>query len=129
MRDFPIAVRFDAYVQLANRDETKADLEVPYGIKLLSGGPISKKVSYYFYFYISERGEVAGVEDIVSDISIVASKGITYKGVPYEDFFKDLKLIDTRFMSKEQKQVPLFRIIYEVKRLFGYEKNPKESIM
>ena len=63
MSDFPIAVRFDAYIQAANRDEVKADLEVPFGIKLMSGGPISQKVSYYFYFYISERGEVAGVED------------------------------------------------------------------
>lgn len=63
MSDFPIAVRFDAYIQAANRDEVKADLEVPFGIKLMSGGPISKKISYYFYFYISEQGEVAGVED------------------------------------------------------------------
>ncbi len=65
LRELPLAVRFDAYVQLANRDEAKADLEVPYGIKLMSGGPISKRISYYFYFYISERGEVAGVEDAI----------------------------------------------------------------
>lgn len=63
LRELPLAIRFDAYIQAANRDEVKADLEVPFGIKLLSGGPISKKISYYFYFYISERGEVAGVED------------------------------------------------------------------
>ena len=63
MRELPLAVRFDAYIQAANRDKAKVDLEVPFGIKLMSGGPISKKVSYYFYFYISERGEVAGVED------------------------------------------------------------------
>jgi len=61
--DFPIAVRFDAYAQLENRDNVNTDLGVPFGIKLMSGGPISKKVSYYFYFYLSEGGEVAGVED------------------------------------------------------------------
>ncbi len=61
--DFPIAVRLDAYAQLANRDNVNTDLGVPFGIKLMSGGPISKKVSYYFYFYLSEGGEVAGVED------------------------------------------------------------------
>jgi hypothetical protein len=61
--DFPIAVRLDAYAQVANRDNVNTDLGVPFGIKLMSGGPISKKVSYYFYFYLSEGGDVAGVED------------------------------------------------------------------
>ena len=65
LRDLPLAIRFDAYAQFANRDDVKADLEVPFGLKLMSGGPISKKISYYFYFYISERGEVAGVEDAI----------------------------------------------------------------
>ncbi len=63
MKDFPLAVRFDAYLQAADRDIAKTDFQVPYGLKLLSGGPISEHVSYYFYFYIDERGEVAGLED------------------------------------------------------------------
>lgn len=63
MRELPLAVRFDAYLQVADRDNAKTDLEVPYGLKLLSGGPITNHVSYYFYFYVAERGEVAGVED------------------------------------------------------------------
>lgn len=63
MKELPLAIRFDAYVQAADRDNVKTDLEVPFGLKILSGGPISKHISYYFYFYISERGEVAGVED------------------------------------------------------------------
>jgi len=65
LRSIPLAIRFDAYIQAANRDDVKADLEVPFGIKLMSGAPISDKISYYFYFYISERGEVAGVEDAI----------------------------------------------------------------
>jgi hypothetical protein len=63
LKELPLAVRFDAYIQAADRDNVKTDLEVPYGLKLLSGGPISNHISYYFYFYISERGEVAGIED------------------------------------------------------------------
>ena len=63
LKELPLAVRFDAYVQTADRDNAKTDLEVPYGLKLLSGGPITNHLSYYFYFYISERGEVAGIED------------------------------------------------------------------
>jgi hypothetical protein len=65
MKDLPLAVRFDAYIQAADRDNVKTDLEVPFGLKFLSGGPISNHISYYFYFYISERGEVAGVEDAI----------------------------------------------------------------
>jgi hypothetical protein len=73
MRELPIAVRFDAYIQAAERDNAKTDLEVPYGLKLLSGGPITKSVSYYFYFYISERGEVAGVEDAIINFNDIAN--------------------------------------------------------
>jgi hypothetical protein len=65
MRDLPLAIRFDAYVQAADRNNVKTDLEVPFGLKILSGGSIAKHVAYYFYFYISERGEVAGVEDAI----------------------------------------------------------------
>jgi hypothetical protein len=64
MRELPVAVRFDAFVQYDYEDEQDmADLKVPFGIKLLSGGNISKHIGYYFYFYMSEQGEVAGIED------------------------------------------------------------------
>ncbi len=62
-RQLPIAIRFDIWAQLADRETAKSDFQFPYGIKLLSGGPISRHVSYYFYFYIDERGEVSGIED------------------------------------------------------------------
>ncbi len=62
-RYLPLALRFDGFLQLADRDKGSFDLEAPYGIKLLSGGPISSHVSYYLYFYMDERGEVAGLED------------------------------------------------------------------
>ncbi len=65
-RELPLAVRLDAYAQFipgAKGDDVEDDLQTPYLIKLLSGGRVSKSVSYYFYFFFSERGEVAGVED------------------------------------------------------------------
>jgi hypothetical protein len=43
--------------------ENKGDFGTPYLMKLLSGGELSEHVSYYFYFYMSEGGEIAGVED------------------------------------------------------------------
>ena len=62
-RELPVAIRFDGFVKFQDDQGAKNDFATPYGIKLMSGGQISKKVSYYFYFYMDERGEVAGVED------------------------------------------------------------------
>ena len=62
-KTFPVAVRFDAYATLESDTGVSNDLKSPWGLKLLSGGNLAKHVGYYFYFYMDERGEVAGVED------------------------------------------------------------------
>jgi hypothetical protein len=62
-RTFPIAARFDLYGIFEDRGDINNDFRTPYGVKLLSGGTVAPKVGYYFYFYMSERGEVAGIED------------------------------------------------------------------
>lgn len=62
-KTFPIGVRFDAYAMHESGQKVKNDLQSPWGIKLLSGGTLGQKIGYYFYFYMSERGEVAGIED------------------------------------------------------------------
>jgi hypothetical protein len=62
-KTFPVAVRFELYGVYNDASDVDADLQTPWGVKLLSGGPIAKNIGYYFYFYMSERGEVAGVED------------------------------------------------------------------
>jgi hypothetical protein len=61
-KTFPLAVRFDAYA-LKDDSNPKTDMQSPWGLKLLSGGTVYKKIGYYFYFFMSERGEVAGIED------------------------------------------------------------------
>ena len=63
IRDFPIAVRLDGFVSYNVSNKGRSDLESPYLMKLLSGGELSEHLSYYFYFYMDERGEIAGVED------------------------------------------------------------------
>ncbi len=63
IRDFPLAVRLDGHVTYNTSNNNSSDLGTPYLMKLLSGGELSNKLSYYFYFYLNERGEVAGVED------------------------------------------------------------------
>ena len=62
-RTFPIALRFDAYGVYESEQKAEQDLQLPWGVKLLSGGALYKNIGYYVYFYLSERGEVAGIED------------------------------------------------------------------
>lgn len=63
IRDFPIAVRMDGYLKYDSATDRDLDLTAPYLLKLLSGGSLGYDFAYYFYFYMSERGEVVGVED------------------------------------------------------------------
>ena len=62
-RDFPIAAKFEAYAIADDKTDVSNDLQSPWGMKLLSGGTLAKNIGYYFYFYMSERGEVVGLED------------------------------------------------------------------
>src|SRR6056297_1998713 len=62
-RDFPLAMKFEAYMIADDEGDINNDLQIPWGMKLLSGGALYKDISYYVYFYMSERGEVAGIED------------------------------------------------------------------
>ncbi len=63
LRELPVAVRLDGFASYNLDGMERTDFASPYIIKLLSGGELSDRVSYYFYFFFSERGEVAGVED------------------------------------------------------------------
>lgn len=78
--DFPLAVRLDAYVRAQNRPiggQNAVDLQTPWVMKLLSGGQVADKVSYYMYFLLTERGEVAGLEDAYVQFTDVSSSGIS----------------------------------------------------
>lgn len=63
IRDFPLALRLEGLVTYNNNNSDKADFNAPYNLKLLSGGEIAPDIAYYFYFFFSERGHVAGIED------------------------------------------------------------------
>lgn len=80
MQDVPLAIRFDGYAQantLGDGREVSNDLSFPWGIKLLSGGPIARNVSYYVYFFLSERGEIAGLEDAYLQFTDIWSSGVS----------------------------------------------------
>ena len=63
MERLPLAVRLDAYAQLYADGNVVTDFQTPYALKILSSGPLSERFSYYFYAFLSERGEVGGIED------------------------------------------------------------------
>jgi len=63
IRDFPFAVRMDGFLSYNNSKNKHTDFASPYILKLLSGGALIENVAYYFYFFFSERGDVAGIED------------------------------------------------------------------
>ena len=66
MKDFPLGARGDLYFDMRTdngKGDGFSDFKAPFGLKLLSGGRIAEDIGYYFYFYMSERGEIAGIED------------------------------------------------------------------
>jgi len=58
----PLAIRMDGHGAWREGSAAEADVETPWAFKLLSGGPISPRLSYYAYF-ILEKGDVEGLED------------------------------------------------------------------
>lgn len=76
-RDLPLAVRVEAYMSSLTGDgQVAADFKTPWGIKLLSGGQVTDDVSYYMYFFLTERGEVAGLEDAYLQFNDVFGSGV-----------------------------------------------------
>ncbi len=63
IRDLPLAIRMDGFVNYSDKGDKRSSYRAPYLIKLLSGGSLSDHLAYYFYFYMNEHGDVAGVED------------------------------------------------------------------
>ncbi|MBG0857983.1 MAG: hypothetical protein IQL11_00660 [Bacteroidales bacterium] len=62
-RELPVALRMDGFVSYNFNNQNSADFGSPFVLKILSGGEISDKISYYFYFLFNERGTIAGIED------------------------------------------------------------------
>ena len=62
-RELPLAFRMDGFASYNFNNLEAADFSSPFVLKILSGGELSDKLSYYFYFLLNERGSIAGVED------------------------------------------------------------------
>jgi hypothetical protein len=62
-REVPLAIRLEGYATLNFDNEGTVDFAAPFVAKILSGGELSEKLSYYFYFLMNETGTVVGLED------------------------------------------------------------------
>lgn len=63
VREVPLAIRMDAWASYKDDSlDTRADFEWPWSLKILSGGPLGERISYYFYG-ILEQGESIKLED------------------------------------------------------------------
>lgn len=60
---FPAGVRFDAYFRWRTGSGSRADFQSPYTVKLLSGGPVARNISYYLYLMLAENGTIGALED------------------------------------------------------------------
>jgi len=78
MRELPIALRLELYGEYENNRKANTDFQTPYILKFMSGGNIYKDISYYFYFFISERGEMVGIEDAFASFNNVFSDKIDF---------------------------------------------------
>jgi hypothetical protein len=76
LREVPLAIRMEGHITYGNENSEALEFGFPWGLKLLSGGEISKKLSYYFYFYLAEQGHIAGVEDAFLTYSDLFGTGI-----------------------------------------------------
>ncbi|MDQ8164441.1 MAG: hypothetical protein P3A28_01615 [Gemmatimonadota bacterium] len=76
----PLGIRMDAYASLLTKSsggKVANDLQTPWVMKLLSGGQISDKISYYAYFLLGERGEVGGLEDAYIQFTDIRNSGVS----------------------------------------------------
>ncbi len=77
--NLPLAIRYDAYLSAlskANNGQVVYDQQTPWVVKLLSGGQVADRISYYVYFLLAERGEVGGLEDAYIQFTNVGGSGV-----------------------------------------------------
>jgi hypothetical protein len=78
--------------------------------------------AYRKVYFRTRDGDIASVEDLMRDPSLVEGKGadgIEIGGVPYKELFHSLRPVREGRMLRAQKQMPCARLLFEVKKLCG----------
>ena len=77
-RELPLAFRLDGFASYNFDKEGRTDFGSPFILKILSGGELSEKLSYYFYFLMNEGGNIVGVEDAFLMYHDLLGSGINF---------------------------------------------------
>jgi hypothetical protein len=115
IRDLPLAVRLDGFVTYNNSATRQLDFASPFMMKFLSGGEITKNVSYFFYFIFSEMGEIAGIEDAFLMFNNLFGSGF--------DFYVGQFQVSDPIFKRE------LRLTLEDYQIFSTEVSPWKSSM
>ncbi len=84
LREVPLAIRIDGIATYNSGKSKRFDFGAPSGVKLLSGGELSDKLSYYFYFFMSEGGDIVGIEDAFLTYNNLFGTGINVSGGQFQ---------------------------------------------
>jgi len=75
--------------------------------------------AYYNIYFRTRQKEIASVEDIVEDRSIVqdaAIDGLECNGVPYKEFYYNLEPVKAPAVLRAEKQMPIKRVLFELSK-------------
>ncbi len=90
---------------------------------ILSVASINKRYvlfdAYNGNIFRNSRSDLASIEDIMNDPDIVdaARSKPQIDGIPYKDFFYNLKPVDKLYLLRAEQQMPLKRLFFELKKL------------
>lgn len=73
-KDLPLSFRLDSYAQAYAGGNAATDFQGPYTLKILGSGVINRKLSWYVYALLLERGEFGGVEDAYINVNDIGGK-------------------------------------------------------
>ena len=75
---------------------------------------------YHGKYFRTKENEIASIEDISGDHSLVSGEDIenisATTGLPYKEFYYNLGSIEKKRTFRPEQQVPLKRILYEARR-------------
>jgi hypothetical protein len=75
--------------------------------------------AYQGLYFRTKAGEIASIDNIINDPSILSGKEIGARmvnGVPYKDFFQNLEGFPRPETLRSERQMPLPRILFELRR-------------
>lgn len=87
--------------------------------------------AYYGIYFRTGDGRIASVEDIIDNKSLVKGRGvegIVCNGIPYREFYHNLKPVERPSVLRSEKQMPGKRILYEIKKIIVFSRDNKHTI-